>query len=105
MSQITGDRPNQVGASGLGCTKPHVPERRIPKTTSPSPSAESSVPTRSRRGSLRLRRVRHAAVEQEHRDDDHLTDEHLAPGQVRGEETADERAGGDRDGAADATMP
>ena len=29
-SQITGDRPNQVGASGFGCTTPHVPERRTP---------------------------------------------------------------------------
>ena len=30
ISQITGDRPNHVGASGFGCTNPHVPERRIP---------------------------------------------------------------------------
>ena len=30
MSQITGDRPNHVGASGFGFTSPHVPERRIP---------------------------------------------------------------------------
>ena len=29
-SQITGDSPNQVGASGLGCTKPQVPERSTP---------------------------------------------------------------------------
>ena len=30
ISQITGDRPSHVGASGFGCTNPQVPERRIP---------------------------------------------------------------------------
>ena len=30
ISQITGESPNHVGASGLGRTKPHEPERRTP---------------------------------------------------------------------------
>ena len=38
-----------AGAPGLGWTKPHVPERRMPNTTSPRPSADSTVPTRSSR--------------------------------------------------------
>ena len=47
---MVGDRPNHSGASGLGCTQPHVPERKTPKTNSASPLADSSVPTRSRCG-------------------------------------------------------
>jgi hypothetical protein len=46
-SQITGDRPSQLGAFGFGCTRPQVPERRIANTTRPSPAAERPVPTRS----------------------------------------------------------
>ncbi len=49
ISHTTGDRPSQVGAPGLGCAKPHVPMRRTPYTIRPRPSAESPVPTRSRR--------------------------------------------------------
>ena len=49
ISQMVGDRPSHSGAPGLGLTNPHVPERTIPNTTSPRPSAESAVPTRSSR--------------------------------------------------------
>ena len=49
ISQIVGDRPSHSGAPGLGFTNPQVPERRIPNTISPRPSAESAVPTRSSR--------------------------------------------------------
>jgi hypothetical protein len=49
ISQIVGERPIHSGPSGFGLTKPQVPERRIPKTISPRPAAESAVPTRSRR--------------------------------------------------------
>ena len=48
-SQKTGDRPSQAGAPGLGCTMPHDPERRTPKTSRARPTADSRVPTRSRR--------------------------------------------------------
>ena len=47
ISQITGDRPIHCGASGAGRTNPHSPERRIPNTIMPSPSADSTVPNRS----------------------------------------------------------
>src|SRR5262249_62177248 len=62
-SQITGDSPSHVGASALGWTKPQVPERRIPYTISPRPSADSTVPARSSRapgsaGVSATRRVR-----------------------------------------------
>src|SRR3954462_13053183 len=46
-SQTTGERPIQCGASGLGCTTPHVPDFRIPNTISPRPSDDSAVPNRS----------------------------------------------------------
>ena len=63
ISQITGESPSHSGASGLGCTKPHVPERRMPSTIRARPSAESAVPTRSSRtpssaGVSFIRRVR-----------------------------------------------
>ena len=47
ISQITGDSPSHSGAPALGCTKPHAPDFSTPNTTSPRPSAESTVPTRS----------------------------------------------------------
>ena len=49
ISQITGDNPSHSGAPALGWTKPHVPERRTPYTTSPRPSADNTVPMRSSR--------------------------------------------------------
>ena len=45
--QITGESPSHSGASGFGCTKPQVPERRIASTIRPRPAAERPVPTRS----------------------------------------------------------
>ena len=47
MSQITGESPSHSGAPAAGCTKPHDPERRMPNTIKPRPSADSAVPTRS----------------------------------------------------------
>ena len=60
---MTGEAPSHCGASGLGCTKPHVPERMMAKTTMPSPAAERSVPTGSSRtpgtaGESAIRRAR-----------------------------------------------
>ncbi len=46
-SQTVGDSPAQDGPSGRGWIQPHSPERRTPKTTSASPSAESTAPTKS----------------------------------------------------------
>ena len=63
MSQITGDVPNHWGASGFGCTNPHVPARMMPKTIRPRPAAERSVPIGSSRvpgtaGESAMRRLR-----------------------------------------------
>ena len=38
------------GASGLGCTKPHVPERRMPYTMSPRPEGRQAGARRGRDG-------------------------------------------------------
>ena len=60
---MTGEVPNHCGASGLGSTKPHVPERMMPKTIRPRPAAERSVPIGSSRvpgtaGESAMRRLR-----------------------------------------------
>ena len=60
---MTGESPSHCGASGFGCTKPHVPERMMPKTIMPRPAAERSVPTGSSRtpgtgGESAMRRAR-----------------------------------------------
>ena len=54
-SQVTAERPSSDGvASGpsgtRGRTQPHVPDCRTPNTKSPSPAAERTAPTKSRRG-------------------------------------------------------
>jgi len=49
ISQNTGDNPSHAGAPALGWTNPHVPERKTPYTSSPRPSADSTVPTGSSR--------------------------------------------------------
>jgi hypothetical protein len=41
ISQITGDSPSHFGASALGWTNPHVPERKMPYTMSPRRSADN----------------------------------------------------------------
>ena len=48
ISQIVGESPIHSGPPCFGLTNPQVPERRMPKTISPSPTAERAVPTRSR---------------------------------------------------------
>jgi hypothetical protein len=49
MSQITGERFSHSGAFGFGMINPQVPERSTPNITKAKPSADSRVPTRSRR--------------------------------------------------------
>ena len=39
-----------AGPPGFGSTHPHTLERSTPKTARPSPAAESTAPTTSRRG-------------------------------------------------------
>ena len=50
ISQIVGESPAHEGPSALGWIQPHSLERSTPKTSIPSPAAESTVPTTSRRG-------------------------------------------------------
>jgi hypothetical protein len=45
MNQTVGEMPSQEGASALGRTHPHSPDRSTPYTARPRPEAESSVPT------------------------------------------------------------
>ncbi len=63
ISQTVGESPAHEGPSGLGWIQPHSLERSTPKTSIPSPAAESTVPTRSRlgrssTGASAIRRVR-----------------------------------------------
>src|SRR5436190_8204965 len=51
-SHTVGESPAQDGAPDFGWIQPHSPERRIPKTSRPSPSADSTAPTMSKRGRL-----------------------------------------------------
>ena len=104
ISQITGESPNHSGAPGFGCTKPQVPERRMPRTIRPRPAAERTVPTRSSltpfsAGVSFIRRVR----SEDHEDDEHLAGEHPPPRCVGGEDAADQRteSRGDRAGRGD----
>ena len=50
ISHTVGERPAHDGPSALGWIQPHSPERSTPNTSSPSPAADSTVPTTSRRG-------------------------------------------------------
>ena len=106
-SQIVGDRPSHSGAPGLAFTNPQVPERRIPNTISPRPSAESAVPTRSSRTPGSRVALGHPAGQGEDREhDQHLAREHPAPREVGREQTAD-RSGRPppRSPPAEATRP
>src|SRR5262245_39023270 len=47
INQSVGDMPPQDGPPGFGWNQPQTLERRIPKTSSASPSAESAAPIRS----------------------------------------------------------
>ena len=99
-NQTTGDIPSHCGASGLGWTKPQVPDRMTPYTITPRPAAESSVPTGSRRtpgtaGESAIRHVREKDAEHQ----DHLAHEDPAPTGVRREQPADQRADRHGDGA------
>ncbi len=99
MSQITGEAPSHCGAPGLGCTKPHVPERTTPKTIVASPAADKKVPTRSSltpgTGGLSLIRRESTSDHQHH---DHLAGEDPPPAEVGGAEPTDQRSDRDRDG-------
>ena len=70
MSHTVGERSAQDGPSGFGWIQPHSLVRRTPKTTRPSPSADSTVPTRSSLRALLDRGVRDTAREQQDRRDD-----------------------------------
>ena len=101
MSQIAGDSPSHSGAPAWAARTPTSPERRMPNTTSPSPSADSTVPTRSRRAPLarRARRPCGASSSEDADHDDDFTGEDPPPREVRREQAADQRTGRDRDRA------
>ena len=97
ISQIVGERSTQDGPPGFGWIQPQSVERSTPKTSAPSPSADSTAPTTSSCGrfsagaSAILRRE-----DEDDRDDHDLAGEHPAPGEVGRAEAADQRP--DRDG-------
>ena len=68
--QTTGERPNQSGCARLrGASSPHSPDFSTPSTIRARLGADSTVPTRSRRGRGRCRvRVGHAPRERQDRE-------------------------------------
>ena len=92
ISQITGESPSQVGASGFGCTKPQVPGAQDPVDDQAEPERREPGADEVEAGAFLLRRVGGAPVEeQDDADDEHLADEDVAPRPVGGEQPADQR--------------
>ena len=84
ISQIDRRQPEPDRARrASGWTKPHVPDRRMPNTISPRPSADSAVPTRSSLTPCSGGRVVDArARSRMHEHDQHLAGEHPPPRDV-----------------------
>ena len=61
ISQITGERPNHVGASGLGCTKPQVPGAQDAVDDQAEPERRERGADEVEAGALLLRACRRCA--------------------------------------------
>ena len=100
ISQITGDRPSQSGASGFGLDE-------APRPRAQDAEHDQAEAERRERGAdevephlpLAARRPMRRASDQDHEHDEDLAGEHVAPREVGREEAADERADRDRDRA------
>src|SRR3954454_2233449 len=77
--------------SSREANQPYVRVSRIPSTTKNSPAAESTAPTRSKRGA-RPSRAGSGIHHDDARDDDHLEQERGPPAQRGRDEAADERS-------------